>query len=133
MAKIVERYKSKVEESYNTCGVLQVKNLQKIKKASPDNPANLTMFYYCGRNLGEMKEVDNTLTNNFDESLKTALWVDFPLPMLATHYKVKLSIDGGEFSKEEVWAYPLASSIAFFRSHETATDTINDNSGFLYS
>lgn len=33
MAKIVERYKKKVEESYNTCGVLQIKNLQKIKKA----------------------------------------------------------------------------------------------------
>lgn len=91
------------------------------------------MFYYCGRNLEEMKEVDNGLTNNYDEALKKAQWLDFPLPQLATHYKVKLSIDQGEFSKEEVWAYPLANSIAFFRSHETSTDTVNDNSGFLYS
>jgi hypothetical protein len=46
---------------------------------------------------------------------------------------VKLSIDDNDFSKDPIWAFPLKTTLGFFKDHETSSDTVNTNSGFLYS
>jgi hypothetical protein len=51
-----------------------------LKKIKSDNPSNSTLYYYCGRNLEEQKEVDNKIITYFDSVLATSNFMDFPLP-----------------------------------------------------
>ena len=72
MSKIVYKYKQKIEEEQNSCGILYISNLRIAPKIKMNNPSNATIFYLCNRNLEELKELDTDLTNYFDSQMNTS-------------------------------------------------------------
>lgn len=134
MMKILEKYKQKIEEEQQSCGILEVKNLRTAKKVKVNNPGNATMFYLCGKNMEDLKEMETQLGNHFDQVVEKRPETHlFSLPLLNTYYKVKVEVGGRGMSTEDLFLFPRPGAVALFKNRDSHKHTNNYNAGFIYS